>query len=265
MITFNKYQGTGNDFILIDGFKGKDSLIDQSQQSIAFLCDRRFGIGADGLIILKEIEGAHFEMIYFNADGNIGSMCGNGSRCAVAFARQLGYISNTCKFIAYDGLHEAEVLLEDKNEFLIKVKMRDVCKPVKYEKDILLDTGSPHYIKVVVDVDKIDVVSEGRAIRYDEHFKADGINVNFICTAIDLLQVRTYERGVEDETLSCGTGVTASAISANFLGLIKTDGYVDVLTMGGQLKVYFKQTSDGYSDIWLQGPAVMVFKGEINK
>jgi diaminopimelate epimerase len=256
-IPFFKYQGTGNDFIMIDNrqlnFKNDTKLINR-------LCDRKFGIGADGLICLENSSDKNidFKMLYYNADGNESSMCGNGGRCIVAFAKFLGIIKSYCKFKAIDGMHEAVV--DEKMQ--VELKMKDVEKVSQYSTDFIVDTGSPHYIKFVENEDEIDVKLEGATIRYSKDFSKVGININFVELTNNGLKMRTYERGVEDETLSCGTGVTAAALTAFDQNLIKSN-QIDILTRGGNLKIKLKRTENGYQDIWLIGPTQRVFKGEI--
>ncbi len=257
-IEFYKYQGTGNDFILLDNRENIYSNI--STKQVNFLCHRRFGVGADGLMILNNKPGFDFEMKYFNADGNESSMCGNGARCLIKFASMLGIKKSKYLFSAVDGVHEGEI---DFNKE-VRLKMKDV-KGVEYSyTHYILNTGSPHYVKSVRDVMQVDVVEEGRAIRYSKEFEEEGINVNFVeVLDDDTIYVRTYERGVEDETLSCGTGVTASAlISAH-----NDNGFnrVEVKTNGGKLSVEFEKISDKeFENIWLCGPAELVYKGEVN-
>ncbi len=257
-IEFYKYQGTGNDFILLDN---RTNQYDQlTEKQVAFMCNRRFGIGADGLMLLNKKEGYDFEMKYFNADGAAGSMCGNGARCITKFAAKIGIRKNTYHFIAFDGDHEAEIDLND----LVRLKMADVNKVETHSDHFVLNTGSPHYVKYVRDIMNMDVRSSGYKIRYSPAYEKNGINVNFIESAgEDKIYVRTYERGVEDETLSCGTGVTAAAlISAhNDYGFNR----VDVKTKGGNLSVEFDKINEKhFENIWLIGPAEFVFKGEIN-
>ena len=208
-IPFYKYQGAGNDFILID--QREHHYLKQDQEAIIQkLCDRRFGIGADGLMLLEKADGYDFRMVYFNADGREGSMCGNGGRCIVAFAHFLGLVNQACTFIAVDGPHEAIV----KSPNYIELKMQDVKHIEVGEDHFVLDTGSPHYIQFVSDIDQVDVVNAGKAIRYNNRFAEKGINVNFVDVHTEQsLRIATYERGVEDETLACGTGVTAAAIA----------------------------------------------------
>ena len=255
---FHKYQGTGNDFIILDNRKGQYSNLTTSQ--VKFLCDRRFGIGADGLMMLNEKPSYDFEMIYFNADGRESSMCGNGGRCLVKFAYHMGIHRNSYLFSAVDGDHEAEIDLDG----TVSLHMRDVfeVRPVNGG-DYVLNTGSPHYVKMVSDIEKMDVFSKGRQIRNSDAFVKDGINVNFVENkGDDEIFVRTYERGVEDETLSCGTGVTAAALACYH----NETGFNDVvvITKGGKLNVEYDRIDDhNYKNIWLSGPAEKVFEGDI--
>ncbi|MBA3663756.1 MAG: diaminopimelate epimerase [Bacteroidetes bacterium] len=256
-LNFYKYQGTGNDFILVDN---RQHSITLTPEQINFLCDRRFGIGADGLMLLELEPGFDFKMVYFNSDGNQSSMCGNGGRCITAFASQLGLITDKCHFLAIDGPHEATLLQDG----LVSLKMADV-KEVEINTDhYYLNTGSPHYVKAVSDIKNFDVVNEGKKIRYSERFKAEGTNVNFIERTDEGIFVRTYERGVEDETFSCGTGVTAAALVAGMEGMLTTKNHCLVKTLGGNLEVKFEKVLDrNFYNIWLQGPAEFVFKGTI--
>ncbi|QEC69577.1 diaminopimelate epimerase [Panacibacter ginsenosidivorans] len=254
-IIFHKYQGTGNDFVIIDN---RNNTIQLSTIQVKKICDRRFGIGADGLMLLNSKEGFDFEMIYFNADGRESSMCGNGGRCLVKFAYNNGIHKRKYLFIAVDGKHEASV--EDNG--WVYLKMKDVHGIEKHYADSVLDTGSPHYIKPVTDLTHFDVVKSGKDIRYSEEYKKNGINVNFVEQKDKSIFVRTYERGVEDETLSCGTGVTAAALvyAHNDNGFNR----VEIKTLGGNLAVEFdKLNDDTFENIWLCGPADFVFKGEI--
>ncbi|WP_420388228.1 diaminopimelate epimerase [Roseivirga sp.] len=252
-ISFYKYQGTGNDFVMIDN---RQHVFDKKNLSlVTSLCDRRFGIGADGVILIEESEEADFEMVYFNPDGSQ-SLCGNGSRCAVMFARFLGMIKDETEFMAIDGLHYARV--EDDKVFL---KMHDVNSFERIADDYLIDTGSPHYIRYTEDTQSLDPVAEGRAVRYSDRFAEKGVNVNFLEKVDEhTLKIRTYERGVEGETLSCGTGCTAAAIS---LGIQHDIDSVSLLAMGGELRVDFKKTNNSFTDIFLIGPAKAVFQGQI--
>ncbi len=255
---FYKYQGTGNDFVLVDNRDGKYNNLTTEQ--IKNICDRRFGVGADGFMLLNEKEGYDFEMVYYNADGREGSMCGNGGRCIAQFANDLGVIKNHYNFLAVDGPHEAAVY---KEEGLVSLKMIDVGSISKYHHDAVLNTGSPHYVQLASDVMKMDVVKEGKKIRYNNDFKEAGINVNFVEVKDDNdLIVRTYERGVEDETFACGTGVTAAAL----VFYHNENGFnnVTIDVLGGKLTVRYTRHPDGsYDHIWLKGPAVKVFEGEI--
>ncbi len=257
-VEFYKYQGTGNDFIIFDN--RQDVYTGITSRQVHLLCNRRFGIGADGLMLLNNKEGFDFEMKYFNSDGNESSMCGNGARCILKFASMLGIKKQSYHFIAVDGIHEGEIDFDG----TIRLKMQDVDSVVYSLNHYLLDTGSPHYVKMTTDIMRQDVVNEGRLIRNSKEFAAEGINVNFVeVLDEDQIYVRTYERGVEDETLSCGTGVTAAAlISAhNDKGFNR----VEVKTTGGRLSVEFDKISDTqFTNIWLCGPAEMVFTGEIN-
>ena len=227
---------------------------------IASLCDRHFGVGADGLILLRNTAEADFEMIYFNADGNPGSMCGNGGRCAISFAKNLGVNFLKSNFIAADGVHDFNV--EEKN---VRLKMADVHSVKTFPDHFEINTGSPHFVKVVQNLTATDVVGEGKLIRFGENFFEEGINVNFISGAQGIWKMRTYERGVEDETLSCGTGTVASAIAISEIMKFKTGkNSVTLIAPGGTLDVKFEKNSDGsYSDIWLIGPAEKSFAGEI--
>ena len=255
-IQFYKYQGTGNDFVLLDNRdKQFDSL---NTKQIKHLCDRHFGIGADGLMLLNLKPGYDFEMKYYNADGHESSMCGNGGRCIVRFAFDRGMVLTDYNFIAVDGPHLANF----ENNNWVRLKMKDVAKIKRFHADFIVDTGSPHYVKVMNDVMELDVFTLGREIRNSDDFKKRGINVNFVEQQDEVITVRTYERGVEDETLSCGTGVTASALvcAHNDLGFNR----VEVKTKGGHLAVEFdKKGTERFENIWLCGPATFVFKGEI--
>ncbi len=256
-IQFIKYHGTGNDFIIIDdreeSFNIGDGLL------INQMCSRRFGIGADGLILLRNATDYDFQMIYFNSDGNQSSMCGNGGRCIVHFAHSLGLFEDKCSFLAIDGPHEAYVLKDNR----IKLKMGDVSKIFKDGQALVLDTGSPHYVLKIDKIDVLNVKEKGASIRYSEKYLNDGINVNFLECSDEGIHVATYERGVEDETYSCGTGVTASAIAIHEMDSIRHQSPVSIRTKGGDLKVYFtKKGKETYFDIWLEGTAVMTYEGK---
>ena len=256
-ISFSKYQGTGNDFIILDNRTGIYNALTTPQ--IELLCDRRFGIGGDGLMLLNSHKEYDFEMIYYNSDGSHSSMCGNGGRCMVKFAAHIGIHKYTYRFLAIDGVHEAEI---DKDD-IIRLKMNDVKEVEEHPSHAILDTGSPHFIKFASDVENIDVVETGRDIRNSKPYATLGINVNFVeSLGEDQIFVRTYERGVEDETLSCGTGVTAAALvsSHNSRGFNR----VEVKTLGGHLSVEYTKIDDtSYENIWLCGPAQLVFTGEL--
>lgn len=253
---FYKYQGTGNDFILIDNRKNEIQL---NSEQVKSLCDRRFGIGADGLMLLELEPGADFKMVYFNSDGNQSSMCGNGGRCITAFAKKMGLINDRTKFIAIDGVHEAVI-----HDGFVSLKMNDVKSIENNGDHYFLNTGSPHYVKFVEDVNSYNVFEEGKKIRYNERFSEEGTNVNFIEKKDDSVFVRTYERGVENETLSCGTGVTASALVAAINGAASGKNYCKISTLGGDLRVKFdKVLETNFYNIWLEGPAEFVFEGEI--
>jgi diaminopimelate epimerase len=256
-IEFYKYQGTGNDFVILDNRDGSYNALTNEQ--VAFLCDRRFGIGGDGLMLLQLKDGYDFEMIYFNADGGEGSMCGNGGRCLVNFAKKMGIINTKTHFIAIDGEHEAAILPDER----VKLKMQDVNAIEKGEGYFLLDTGSPHYVAFTNGIKDLDVFTEGRKIRYGKRFANEGVNINFVETLNNNLHVRTYERGVENETLSCGTGVTAAAIAAS--GTDFKTYTTNISTPGGNLQVQFdKLNGNTFKNVYLIGPAIFVFSGTIN-
>ncbi len=253
-ISFYKYQGTGNDFIMIDDRSSTFPLQDLSL--VIKLCDRKFGIGADGLILIREKHGFDFEMVYYNADGTQ-SMCGNGARCAVSFSKFLGIIEDKTSFLAIDGPHHAKI-----KENLVELGMSPVAGISPVGEDYFVNTGSPHHVRMVENVLEYPVISEGAKIRYAMKYEPNGTNVNFI-TPLDKnrIEVRTYERGVENETLSCGTGVTACALVYGSQNNLKE---VSIKTQGGLLNVSYTKNADGsFQDIVLTGPAQQVFKGEI--
>ena len=256
-IQFFKYQGTGNDFIMIDNRQGVFSK--NNTKLIKQLCDRRFGIGADGLILLENDKISDFKMVYYNSDGNESSMCGNGGRCIVAFAKQLNVIENETTFIAVDGEHYAKISVDG----TVSLQMKNVDE-IKMTSDyVFLNTGSPHHITLVEDVKSVPVKEIGSQIRYSDLYGKAGSNVNFVEAISDsLFAVRTYERGVEDETLSCGTGVTAAAIAMNAIGKT-TFNEISLLVEGGELKVTFKKEGKNYTNVFLIGPASFVFDGKI--
>ncbi len=258
IVHFSKYQGTGNDFIMLDNLSGTYN--DLSVEMIQFLCDRRFGIGGDGLIKINSHETADFEMDYYNSDGSK-SFCGNGARCSVVYAEKLGVdISNTT-FSAIDGLHHASKIGE-----VISLQMKDVSEISCRGKDFVIHTGSPHYVRFTNDIDSDDIVDFGKEIRFSPEFTAEGINVNLVQVISDkCLIVNTYERGVEDETLSCGTGVTACALAYGFQNNLLGKQVIDIKVKGGELKVSFVQKKKGeFCDIQLIGPGKFVFSGEVN-
>ncbi|MFD2721194.1 diaminopimelate epimerase [Hymenobacter monticola] len=264
---FHKYQGTGNDFVMIDD---RARTFDETNQPlIARLCDRRFGIGADGLILLRNKPDFDFEMVYFNADGRPSSMCGNGGRCTVAFAKFLGLIGDQAHFLAVDGPHDARIEADG----TVRLRMIDVNPAIEAEVgeegDVFLHTGSPHHVHFLDPEEghklaEFDVYSAGHDIRYDQAYDPAGTNVNFVEVPADPAHawpVRTYERGVENETLSCGTGVTAVALAASQRGAASP---VRLQTMGGELEVSFDHRADGgFTNVWLSGPAKRVFSGEV--
>ncbi len=253
--SFYKYQGTGNDFVMIDD---RSHTFDADNLSlIQSLCDRRYGVGSDGLIVIRSREGYDFEMIYFNADGSQ-SMCGNGARCAVAFAAFLGMCKDKCHFMAVDGPHLAEI-----NGSIIELEMIPVSEFTRVDADYFINTGAPHHVRFVENVNDYPVIDEGAKIRYDKELYPQGTNVNFVTDiGPGRLKVRTYERGVEDETLSCGTGVTACALLHGKLNGLEA---VSIETKGGTLSVSFNSDGKGgYTNIRLMGPAVQVFQGIIH-
>ena len=256
-IQFYKYQGTGNDFVIVDN---RQQIFPKSNiKLIESICDRRFGVGADGLLLLENDTATDFRMVYYNSDGNESSMCGNGGRCIVAFAKMLQLINDKTLFIATDGLHHATIL-EDGN---VSLQMKDVDE-VKTEKDyVFLNTGSPHHVLLVDDLENLDVKTNGSKIRYSDLYGQAGSNVNFVKQVSENhFALRTYERGVEDETLSCGTGATAVAIAMNAIG--KTDSEVIHLDVqGGKLKVSFQKQNNIFKDVFLEGPATFVYEGNI--
>ena len=256
-LSFYKYQGTGNDFVMIDN---RQQLFDKNNTKlVAKLCNRRFGIGADGLILLENHPELDFKMVYYNADGNESSMCGNGGRCLTAFANYLGIINNKATFEAIDGLHYA--FIENK---VVKLQMQDVLSVEKHQNHVFLNTGSPHHVQMESQLKELSIKEIGSKIRYGQPYNETGANVNFVKKLSEnTFQVRTYERGVEDETLSCGTGVTAVAIAMFETGETKSN-LITLETEGGNLQVTFNKEKGIYRNIWLIGPAVQVFKGTIS-
>lgn len=252
-IPFHKYQATGNDFVIIDNREGKFSF---SVEQIEKICNRRFGVGADGLMLIEKHPTLDFNLVYYNRDGSP-SLCGNGSRAAVKMASSLGIIQQHANFNAYDGEHEAD-LLPNGN---VRLKMNDVKEVASDNGSLYINTGSPHHIQFVADAKKTDVCKQGRAIRYSDKYKPAGTNVNFVELQHGGILVRTYERGVEDETPSCGTGATASALAASFKGYASP---INIQTPGGELTVEFKVGQQAaFHDIFLIGPAKKVFEGTL--
>ena len=261
-LQFEKYQATGNDFVMIDN---RNSVFDDKDEAnIRQICDRRFGIGADGLILITEHEDLDFEMKYFNSDGKEGTMCGNGGRCAAAFANKLNLSGKTqLLFKAIDGTHEAHIM-----ENSVKIKMSDVTGNQMIGNWNFLDTGSPHIVEFVNNLNKVNIKKKGPEIRFHEKFRPAGVNVNFVEYKENIIHIRTYERGVENETFSCGTGSIAAAISVylNFeshnTGIHKQE--YEIQTRGGKLKVSFEtDKNSGFRNIWLEGAAIHVYSGTI--
>ncbi len=253
--TFYKYQGTGNDFVMIDN---RQQTFDKKDiEHISFLCDRRFGVGADGLILIENHDALDFEMVYYNADGSQ-SFCGNGGRCAVAFAKQLGIIKDDADFLAIDGKHYASIKGD-----IVKLQMANVNTVEKHDNHVFLDTGSPHHIQFEEQITDFDIKTLGAKIRYGAPYNAVGSNVNFVKKFSDTeFKVRTYERGVEDETLSCGTGVTAVALAMHYIGETEKN-LITLKTQGGDLQVAFQSQNGTYNNVWLIGPAKIVYQGSI--
>ncbi len=252
-IQFSKYQGTGNDFIIVDNRNG---LFHPTKEQIVHLCDRKFGIGSDGLILIESTGFSDFYMNFFNPDGSQ-SFCGNGSRCAVRYAQKLGLVAKEGEFKAIDTKHDFT-----SDDEVVRIKMKNILGIEREEEDFIIHTGSPHYIIYKNNIDQIDILSEAHKIRYSERFKDAGINVNFVEEKDGVLHVRTYERGVENETLSCGTGVTAVALSYGYQHPELKE--VTVQTRGGKLSVAFNNLGNGeFEDVWLIGPTQFVYDGEI--
>jgi diaminopimelate epimerase len=256
-LKFSKYEGTGNDFIIIDDRKLQFPV---SEKLISKLCDRHFGIGADGLLLVQHSEGYDFGMNYFNSDGSAATFCGNGGRCITAFAHQMGICGNICRFMAADGIHHAQITENSGPTMIVELGMQDAVLYSTESNLYYLNTGTYHVVKFVENPDNIDVVETGREIRFDSRFGPHGTNVNFAKMLKKQLYVRTYEKGVENETLSCGTGVTASAIAAS-LKYGGTSFYVN--TAGGRLYVSFERADNTFKKVKLTGPAKLVFEGAI--
>jgi diaminopimelate epimerase len=253
-ISFSKYHGAGNDFIIIDN---RENQLPPDSETIKKLCHRQLGIGADGLMLLENDVDHDFRMRYFNSDGNEATMCGNGGRCIVMFANKLGMIGDQTSFNGVDGLHHATIV--DKETVNLGMKGVDA---IEQEEDYyLLNTGSPHCVSFVENIDRIDVNTEGRFIRNSIKPNSGGVNVNFVQITSEGIRVRTYERGVESETLSCGTGSVAAAIATEYW-LEEGKNEYTIFTKGGTLYVSFEKTGkNSYSNIWLKGPVKHVFDG----
>jgi len=255
-IQFYKYQGAGNDFILIDNRNG--DFDPKNHDLIEKLCHRRFGIGADGLMLLQKHNNYDFQMVYYNADGQEGSMCGNGGRCIVAFARDLGVIQQNTDFLAVDGTHDASISANE-----VKLGMIDVREYHKDYEAYVLQTGSPHYVQFVTGLETYPVYLNGSSIRNNETYGPKGINVNFVEKEEGGYFVRTFERGVEDETYACGTGAVASAMAVALSEGLEGDLEIPIRVLGGQLKISFHKAGDVFTQVYLSGPAVQVFNGKV--
>jgi len=256
MITFYKYQGTGNDFVMIDN---RNKVVSKDDMSlINSLCDRRFGVGADGLVLLEDSATTDFKMVYFNADGNESTMCGNGGRCIVAFAKFLKIVEDTTEFDAIDGLHTATISGD-----VVSLQMQDITTIEDKGDSVFLDTGSPHHVQFEENISDFDIKTIGRNIR-NGVYGVEGSNINFVKKINETtFRLRTYERGVEDETLACGTGATAVAVAMNYLNETKASD-IKLNVEGGELQVSFNVNSGDYTNVFLTGKAVQVFKGEIS-
>lgn len=254
-LPFFKYQGAGNDFILIDE---RSEVYPLDSNRIRFLCDRHFGIGADGFMRLQAEPGYDFRMVYYNSDGHESTLCGNGGRCMIAFAAYLGIIDTHARFIAMDGVHEGYLL----PDATVRLKMQD-CKPAeKHNQGYFLNTGSPHLVCFTENLNDFPVVAEGRRLRNLAEYQPGGLNVNFVAKSGSSWHIRTYERGVEDETLACGTGTTAAALCLAGLDPALPSP-VGLQTRGGLLRVHFERTAGQFTEVWLEGPAIQVFSGNI--
>ena len=256
-LSFSKYQGAGNDFIIIDDRK---NIFPKHTDLVKKLCDRHFGIGADGLMLLEKSGISDFHMRYYNSDGNESTMCGNGGRCITLFAQKIGLIESSAHFTGIDGEHISNI----EKSGLINLKMQDV-KELEIGKDYyFLNTGSPHYVCFVEDVMKVNVNEVGKSIRNSFNLKNGGTNVNFVDLSDNRINIRTFERGVEAETLACGTGSVATAIAVSLHTKNPKSDY-EIYTLGGKLSVRFTKLNDHrYSDVWLKGPAINVFDGSID-
>jgi len=259
VLEFFKYHGAGNDFIMIDN---RSNTFTPEIGVVEFLCRRHFGISADGLILLENNAGGLLKMRYFNSDGKEATMCGNGGRCFVAFAKQLRLTDKSLTFSAIDGIHEAKIIATDRKSFTIKLKMNDVTQITTHPEGIFADTGSPHLVVFVNGIGNLDVVAKGRDLRTMDKWGKTGVNVNFAEVKDGRILSRTYERGVENETLACGTGAIAMALATAYKGLL-TNTPIEIHALGGVLKVHFESGHNRFTNVWLEGPAAMVFRGEI--
>ena len=256
-ISFDKYHGCGNDFIIINNLSNTFPNI--SKETIKNLCDRNLGIGADGLILINECKNESFEMVYYNSDGKISTMCGNGGRCAMHYSSHNGISSNNSNFLACDGLHNGEV----SNDY-VRISLQNVEGFKLINDDVFMDTGSPHIVKILKNIFDIDILKISQDIQKSENFKSTGVNVNFVSIINDkTIQIRTYERGVEDETLSCGTGAVAAALTLSIVSNSDTKKVL-VKTKGGDLFVEFKKDNNNFYDIYLSGKVKKVFSGNID-
>ena len=254
-IKFEKYESGGNDFVLVDN---RNNLYDLNSNKIKKICSRNFGVGSDGLIILKKSKIADFKMIYFNSDGQSSSLCGNGTRCLFSFALSLGIIKKTAKIEISEGIYRATI----SNRNLVSLKMKNIDDIFLFGNKAYLNSGSPHHVEMNENLNRISVKNKGSSIRFSSRYSPNGTNVNFFKKINDKkFQIRTYERGVEDETLSCGTGATAVAIAVHAMGLT-TQSKIIIQTKGGELIISFKKSDTGYTNIFLEGPTRFVFKGE---
>ena len=254
-ICFDKYQGAGNDFVIIDD--REETFPCKEIDLIQKICDRHFGIGADGLILIENHSETDFEMIYYNADSSQ-TMCGNGARCAVLYAYKNKIIGEKTKFRAIDGIHEAWITSSEK----VKIQINEIKKILKHEESFIINTGSPHYVKIMNNISDLNVKKRGSEIRYSKDFIPEGINVNFLQKRNNSnFSIRTYERGVEDETLACGTGAVAAAIVMHNIGETSGNTNLEIETLGGTLSVNFDFQNSVYKNIFLEGPARYVFSG----
>ncbi len=265
-LSFYKYQGAGNDFIIIDERETSPvSSRKDKNKLIASLCDRRFGIGADGLMLLKNQPGYDFQMVYYNSDGLEGTMCGNGGRCLVAFAAHQGIISTKALFLAVDGPHHAQIINAEANNQLVSLEMKDVSDIQTFEGGFVLDTGSPHFVVFKTDIQNIDLDTLGKTWRNNPVFGTDGVNFNIAEIVDNTIHVRTYERGVEEETLACGTGIAATAIALHYRNNQSGNHHYELRARGGDMQVTFENKKPGfYTSIYLHGPATKVFHGDID-